>query len=148
MYTLDDAPKIDQTKIELLKNSISPLAAVLLFADYSYPELELAVKRFGSKEKGNDFIYIGSQIFLELLRNKKNKLNSSYNSENDFNKLNRSNLYQCDFKEAMRILNKSKGALESLILNNEIRPFNHSRGKKRYFLTTEILDLQRKLNSI
>jgi len=119
-----------------LRKSISPLAAVLLVADYHHPELESAISKLHIKDV--ERIDARFNLVFQLIQNQKNKF---YRPKDDtFSTIkNRYDDTYCDFKEVMKILGRSRNTLESLINKGEINPVPHKPGKKRSFIRAEII---------
>ena len=118
-----------------LKKSISPLAAVLLLADYSHPELEKAISKLHTKAIAR--MNIRFDIVFQLLQNHKFRLNRPDVNDSTFRSMY--DQTYCDFKDVMKILGKSKGKVETLISNQKIIPVPNKHGKKRSFKKAEIL---------
>lgn len=131
-----------QKKMEELKKSISPLAAVLLLADYSHPELEKAISKLHSNHI--DRINIRFNVVFQLLQNQKNEFNRQKDGMNTPIQSMYDKTY-CDFKDVMEILGTSRGVTETLISKGDINPVNHKTGKKRLFKKSEIIEYARGL---
>jgi hypothetical protein len=124
-----------ELKMRILKDSISPLAAILLVADYTHPELEQAIGRLFYEDILR--MDIRFNVLFQLLRNQKVKLYDLKDKQNSPLKVYDNEL--CDFKEVMKILDKTKGTVNSLIKKHKISPINHSKGEKRSFIREEII---------
>lgn len=118
-----------------LNKSISPLAAVLLLADYSHPELEKAISKLHSKAIAR--MNIRFDIVFQLLQNHKFRLNRPDVNDSTFRSMY--DKTYCDFNEVKKILGKSKGKVETLISNGRIIPVPNKTGKKRWFIKSEIV---------
>lgn len=119
-----------------LRKTVNPLATILLVADYSHPELEKAISKINRNTIKR--IRIRLSIILLLLQNQKN----NFYRPKDYTSSSIQNLYKetyCDFKEVMKILGRSKGTVESLITNKDIKVIQNKTGEKRSFIRAEII---------
>jgi hypothetical protein len=132
--TVDTAYK----EAKKMKNSLHPLTAILLLADYSQPELEDAIGKLHAIDFSSYRINLRFNIVFQLLENQKNKIYRQ--KDNKYGALENSydDIY-CDFKEVMKILGRSKNTTESFINKNKIRVLSKP-GEKRRFLRKEIME--------
>ena len=114
------------------KETTDPLAALLLINHYTHSELKDIVENL-PLDVIND-IEIRFQIANQLIKNCEHK-DELENRQDSFPKQESESGKYCDFKEVMRILNRSKGKVDSLINKGKITAFRDEdiqRGKRTF----------------
>lgn len=133
-------------EMERIRNSITPLAAILLVTDLSHPEIVNALQEMSNEDIERFDARLN--IVFRLLENQKIDY---YRSKEYFDSLNSQFSYEetfCDFKEVMKILGRSKGTVESYINSKVINVSRDKKGGKRKFFRDEIMSFSNGMKKI
>jgi hypothetical protein len=120
-----------------LRNTVDPLAVIILFDKYPQSILESVVRQL--PDDVIEKIDIRLHLICQIINYQRSRSGNPKDYHDASLKKESSNEKYCDFNEVMRLLGRAKGTVESLIKQGIITPVGHKSGKKRRFITADII---------